>query len=63
MEELLRGRTALIIAHRFSTLKRADRIYVMEAGRVVAQGTHEQLLEISPTYRDLAQKQWVGSDT
>ncbi len=60
MEELLRGRTALLIAHRFSTLKQATRIYVLEAGRLVAHGSHEELLESSPVYRDLYDKQWVG---
>lgn len=60
MEELLRGRTALLIAHRFSTLKKATRIYVLEAGRLVAHGSHEELLESSTVYRDLYNKQWVG---
>lgn len=60
MEELLRGRTALLIAHRFSTLKQAHRIYVLEAGRIVAQGSHEELVQSSPVYRDLYRKQWVG---
>ncbi len=63
MEELLRGRTALLIAHRFSTLKQATRIYVLEAGRLVARGSHEALLESSPVYQDLYAKQWVGPGT
>ncbi|NPV07896.1 MAG: ABC transporter ATP-binding protein [Anaerolineae bacterium] len=62
MAELLRGRTALLIAHRFSTLRRAARIYVMDQGRVVAEGSHEELLESSPIYRDLYRNQWVGPE-
>ncbi len=59
MEELLRGRTALLTAHRFSTLKQATRIYLLEAGRLVAQGSHDELLASSPVYSDLSRKQWV----
>lgn len=43
-EELLAGRTVLIVAHRLSTLKRADRVLVFEVGRVAEQGTHDALL-------------------
>ena len=60
MDELLRGRTALLIAHRFSTLKKASRIGVIDGGRLVAQGTHEELMGTSPVYRDLYEKQWVA---
>jgi subfamily B ATP-binding cassette protein MsbA len=45
MEELLRGRSTLIIAHRLSTVRRADRVLVLERGRIVEQGTHAELLE------------------
>ncbi len=48
---LMSGRTALVIAHRLSTVKRADRILVMEAGRVVEEGNHEQLLAAGGKYR------------
>jgi ATP-binding cassette subfamily B protein len=43
MEELLRGRTTLIIAHRLRTVRRADRVLVLDHGRVVEEGTHEEL--------------------
>ncbi len=45
LEELLRGRTTLIIAHRLSTVRRADTVVVLDAGRIVETGTHDELLE------------------
>ncbi len=53
LREAMRGRTTLIIAHRLSTISLADEIVVLEGGRVVARGTHEELLEESPVYRDI----------
>jgi ABC-type multidrug transport system fused ATPase/permease subunit len=50
----------LIVAHRLSTVRLADRIYVLQAGRVVAAGTHAELLDDSPAYRRLAQSQLAG---
>lgn len=53
LEELWKGRTALIIAHRLSTIRRADRIVVFHQGRIVEQGSHEQLLERGGLYARL----------
>ncbi len=53
LRRLLEGRTTLLVAHRRSTLHLADRIAVLERGRVVALGTHDQLSETSPLYRAL----------
>ncbi len=53
LREAMRGRTTLIIAHRLSTISLADEIVVLEHGRVVARGVHEDLLEESAVYRDI----------
>ncbi len=60
LERLMVGRTVLIIAHRLATVRHADRIAVMDAGRIVAVGTHDELVEASPLYARLAALQFVG---
>ncbi|MFP3872628.1 MAG: ABC transporter ATP-binding protein [Candidatus Natronoplasma sp.] len=57
MEKLLEGRTVLMIAHRFATLDRADRIGILENGRLIDTGIHEELLESNETYRKLYERQ------
>ena len=59
LDEIRRDRTTLIIAHRFSTLRQADRIIVIEDGRVTGQGSHESLVESNPAYQRLYQRQWA----
>jgi ATP-binding cassette subfamily B protein len=53
LEELIKGRTAIIIAHRLSTIRAVDRILVLQRGRLVEQGTHEQLLSAGGIYARL----------
>ncbi len=56
--KLLVGRTTLIIAHRLSTVRRADRLVVMDRGRIVEEGTHSELLGLGGLYARLYQRQF-----
>jgi ATP-binding cassette subfamily B protein len=58
LERLMEHRTTIIIAHRLATVLKANRIVVMNYGRVVATGTHAQLLQSSPLYSRLAELQF-----
>lgn len=62
LDSLMQNRTTLIIAHRLATVKNVDTIVVMEAGKVVAQGSHQQLLKGSPLYANLATLQFSASE-
>ena len=55
----MRGRTTLVIAHRLATILKADRIVVMDRGRIVAEGTHEALLAEGGLYAQLARLQFL----
>ena len=61
LERLMEGRTTLVIAHRLSTVKQADRVVVIDEGRIVEQGTHSQLLERGGLYGRLVERQLVGA--
>ena len=62
LDKLMQNRTSFVIAHRLSTIKHVDRIVVMDQGRIVAVGTHEELLASSPLYKRLADLQF-GEET
>jgi ABC-type multidrug transport system fused ATPase/permease subunit len=57
MEEVMKGRTTLIIAHRLSTVHRADEILVMDKGEIIERGTHQELLALGGNYREIYELQ------
>ena len=62
LDRLLTGRTVFVIAHRLSTVRGADRILVLENGRVVGSGTHAELLDDGGIYRRLYELQFTRPD-
>ena len=63
LENLMQGRTTVIIAHRLATIRNADSIAVLEDGKLVAQGKHDELLESSPLYKRLSELQFQERST
>jgi ATP-binding cassette subfamily B protein len=53
LAEVMRGRTTIVIAHRPATIALADRVVLLDEGRVVAEGTHDELLLTNARYRDI----------
>ena len=53
LEKLMKSRTSLVIAHRLSTIKNADKIIVLDDGRIIEQGTHQELINKSGHYKKL----------
>ncbi|NCC67306.1 MAG: ABC transporter ATP-binding protein [Clostridia bacterium] len=59
LDNLMEGRTVIIIAHRFTTLRNTQRVLVMNGGKAVGYGTHNELLENNGLYRELFERQWM----
>jgi ATP-binding cassette subfamily B protein len=63
LDRLMKGRTSFVIAQRISTVVNADKILVLEKGRIVAEGTHAELIENSPVYAEIYRSQLVEDPT
>ena len=57
IKELTKNKTTIVIAHRLSTILNANKIYIIESGKVLEEGTHESLIEKSATYKNFYNKQ------
>ena len=62
LDELCQGRTTIVVAHRLSTIKRANSIAVIDQGKIIEQGTHEELMALGGIYKDLYSLQFRDSD-
>ena len=63
MRQVMQGRTSIVIAHRLSTIRDADMIVVMDQGRIVESGNHDELLRRKGKYYDLYMTQYAGFAT
>lgn len=62
LKEFMNGRTSIIISHRISTVKDADTIFVLDKGKIVEQGVHQELVELNGIYADIYQKQLLEEE-
>jgi ATP-binding cassette, subfamily B, bacterial len=63
LKELMKGRTTIVIAHRLSTVRQADLVVVLENGRIVERGSHEELVEKNSAYAAMYRSQWASSES
>jgi ABC-type multidrug transport system fused ATPase/permease subunit len=61
-EKITEGRTSIVIAHRLATIKKADKIIVMDAGNIVEMGTHQELLKKGGYYNNLYEAQFLAEE-
>eukprot|EP01132_Coremiostelium_polycephalum_P018611 gene18611-22177_t len=60
---IMKGKTSILIAHRISTIKNADVIIVLEDGQIIEQGTHQELLELNGSYKEMYQNQLLEEES
>jgi ATP-binding cassette subfamily B multidrug efflux pump len=62
LSKIMKGKTSILIAHRISTIKNADKIIVLDGGKIIEQGNHEQLLQLEGAYADMYQNQLLEEE-